>query len=53
MIPIHKCKEKFVILQSIEIIAIKISETRAVNYTADIVVGIFIPYPIIGNYPLE
>ena len=29
---IKKCKEKFVILQSIEIIAIKSSETRAVIY---------------------
>jgi len=30
---IYKCKEKFVILQSIGIIAIKSSETRAVIYT--------------------
>ena len=29
----NKCKEKFVILQSIGIIAIKSSETRAVIYT--------------------
>ena len=30
---IYKCKEKFVILQSIGIVAIKSSETRAVIYT--------------------
>ena len=30
---IYKCKEKFVILQSIGIIAIKSSETRSVIYT--------------------
>jgi len=34
MIPIyHKCKEEFLSLQSIGIIAIKSSETRAVIYT--------------------
>ena len=40
---IHKCKEKFVILQSIGIIAIKSSETRAVIYTANILVDNLIP----------
>jgi len=41
-----KYKEKFAILQSIGIIAIKSKETRAVIYTADIVVDYLIPNPV-------
>ena len=39
----NKCKEKFVILQSIGIIAIKSSETRAVIYTCRYFSGQFNP----------
>ena len=54
----YKCKEKFIILQSIGIIAIKSSETRAAIHTCKYPIGHFNPYSSANgleglNCPLE
>ena len=43
IVPLNNCKKNFVILQSIGIIAIKSSETRAVIYTCRYSSGQFNP----------